>query len=243
MSSAPPERAERGAGSERIGAGARRRQTARLPGSAAHHDLLGQVHLARRETERAEAAYLKALELQPQRVGTYVRLGDLYAGSGKYDQALARLDQALKVNPRNQVALMLSGVAHQRKGDVSAATAAYEKVLALNPRSALAANNLAWLLAEHGGDKERALQLAQMAKELAPEDAHVSDTLGWILYQRGIYHRALALFKESAVGLPESPEVQYRLGLASLKVGDKDGARRALGLAGGNPPPLCQPGA
>ena len=73
----------------------------------------------------------------------------------------------------------------------------------MNPRSALAANNLAWLLAEHGGDKERALQLAQMAKELAPEDASVSDTLGWILYQRGIYHRALALFNESAAGLPD----------------------------------------
>src|SRR3972149_3076882 len=164
-------------------------------------------------------------------------------GQGEGARPLAGLDQALKGTPGNQVALTRSGVVHQRKGDVSAATAAYEKVLALNPRSALAANNLAWLLAEHGGDKERALQLAQMAKELAPEDASVSDTLGWILYQRGIYHRALALFKESAVGLPESPEVQYRVGLASLKVGDKDGARRALGLAGGNPPPLCQPGA
>ncbi|MBI2879041.1 MAG: tetratricopeptide repeat protein, partial [Candidatus Rokubacteria bacterium] len=125
-------------------------------------------------------------------MSTYVRLGDLYAGSGKYDQALPRLDQALKVNPRNQVALMLSGVVHQRQGDVPGAVAAYEKVPTLNPRSVLAGNNLAWLLAEHGGDKERALQLAQMAKELAPEDASVSDTLGWILYQRGIYHRALA---------------------------------------------------
>ena len=74
-----------------------------------------------------------------------------------------------------------------------------------------------------------------MAKELAPDDASVPDTLGWILYQRGIYHRALARFKESAVGLPESPEVQYRVGLASLKVGDKDGARRALSLAAGSP--------
>src|SRR3972149_8114209 len=100
MSSAPPERAERGAGSERIGAGARRRQTARLPGSAAHHDLLGQVHLARRETERAEAAYLKALELQPQRVGTYVRLGDLYAGSGEYDPAPAPPGPRLPEDPR-----------------------------------------------------------------------------------------------------------------------------------------------
>ena len=110
-----------------------RRQIARLPGSAARHDLLGHVHLARGETARAETAYLKALEVGPQRVNTYVRVGDLHAASGRYEQALARLDQALEVNPRNQVALMLSGVVHQRRGDVPGPTAAYGKVLALNP--------------------------------------------------------------------------------------------------------------
>src|SRR5206468_10004709 len=63
---------------------------------------------------------------------------------------------------------------------------AYEQVLALNPRSALAANNLAYLYSDHGGDKEKALQLAQMAKEEAPDEPQVSDTLGWILYKREI---------------------------------------------------------
>jgi hypothetical protein len=33
-----------------------------------------------------------------------------------------------------------------------------------------------------------------MAKEEAPAEPQVSDTLGWILYKRGIYQRALALF-------------------------------------------------
>jgi len=43
-----------------------------------------------------------------------------------------------------------------------------------------------------------ALQLAQRAKEVAPDDPSISDTLGWILYKRGIYQRALGLLKESA---------------------------------------------
>ncbi len=37
-----------------------------------------------------------------------------------------------------------------------------------------------------------------------------------------------------AAGLPKSPEVQYRLGLASLKVGDKEGARRAPRVLAGS---------
>jgi predicted Zn-dependent protease len=84
---------------------------------------------------------------------------------------------------------------------------------------------------EHGGDKEKALQLAQTAKEMAPEEPHISDTLGWILYKRGVYQRALSLLSDSAAKLPENPEIQYHLGMAYLKAGDKEGAKKALTLA------------
>ena len=60
------------------------------------------------------------------------------------------------------------------------------------------ANDLAYFLSETNGDKERALQLAQVAKEAAPDEPHISDTLGWILYQRGIHARAVALLQEAA---------------------------------------------
>ena len=126
---------------------------------------------------------------------------------------------------------MLSGAIYQRRDDLSKAEEAYQKALAINPRFAPAANNLAYLLTARGGDKERALQLAQTAKEAAPDEPQISDTLGWILYNRGVYQRALALLKESAAKLPESPEVQYHLGMASLKAGDKDTAKKSLAAA------------
>ena len=49
-----------------------------------------------------------------------------------------------------------------------------------------------------------------------PDDPHISDTLGWILYKRGVYQQATALLRESAAKRPESPEIQYHLGMASL---------------------------
>ena len=73
--------------------------------------------------------------------------------------------------------LGLSREARARQGDGGAPAARYEKGLALNPRFATAANNLAWILSEHGGDRDRALALAQTAKEQAPEDPHLSETL------------------------------------------------------------------
>lgn len=210
-------------------------QIALVPQSGPLHSLLGGVHLARGEVELAEAAYLRALELAPRLIGAYVQLATIYGTSGKYDHALAKLNGALAVNPKNLFALMLSGIVHERKGDIPRAQQAYERVLALEPRFAPAANNLAWLYSEHGGDKEKALRLAQTAKEVAPEEPHISDTLGWILYKRDLYHRALSLLKESAAKLPENPEVQYHLGMAFYKTGDKEGARKALTLAASSP--------
>jgi Flp pilus assembly protein TadD len=130
---------------------------------------------------------------------------------------------------------MLVGVTSEGKGDTARAREAYTRALALEPRFAPAANNLAWLDSEHGGDQEAALALAQRAKEAAPNDPRISDTLGWILYKRGVYQRATALLKQSATQMPDEPVIQYHLGLASLKVGDKEGARRALMVAVNSP--------
>ena len=70
---------------------------------------------------------------------------------------------------------------------------------------------MVYLLSEHGGDgdKEKALQLAQTAKEAAP----------------------VGLFKESTAKLPGNPSIQYHVGMTSQKIGDTKGARLALSRA------------
>jgi tetratricopeptide (TPR) repeat protein len=108
-------------------------------------------------------------------------------------------------------------------------------VLAIEPRAAAAANNLAWIYSEHGGDKDKALQLAQMAKKVTPDDPRVSDTLGSILYKRGIYQNALSLLKESAAKLGDNPQVQHHLGMVYAQLGDQANARKALNAAIGSP--------
>src|SRR3990167_4790274 len=87
--------------------------------------LLGRVHLARRETDSAEVAFLEALELEPRLIEGYVELGRLCGSARKYDEALAKLNAGLALNPKNVVTLMLVGVIHQQKGDVPQAQVAY----------------------------------------------------------------------------------------------------------------------
>jgi putative PEP-CTERM system TPR-repeat lipoprotein len=195
------------------------------------HELLGNVYLAQGKVDDAEKAFRKAIELEPHLIASYTNLAVIYNTQKKGDEAIVKLEEARKIAPTNLSPLMMLGMLQQQRGNVAKAQEAYTQALAINPRFAPAANNLAWLYSENGGDKEKALQLAQMAKEVAPDDPSISDTLGWILYKRGVYQRALALFEESAAKLPNEPTIQYHLGLAYAKVGNRDGARKALSAA------------
>jgi tetratricopeptide (TPR) repeat protein len=100
---------------------------------------------------------------------------------------------------------MLAGIVYERKGNIADAQRAYEKVP--RPQSARFAPRrlTSPCYSEHGGDMEKALELAQRAREASPDDPRVSDTLGWLLYKRGVYQRALALFQESAASFRASP--------------------------------------
>lgn len=78
------------------------------------------------------------------------------------------------------------GIIHDglKEHEQAQAQAHYEAVLKLNPRFAPAANNLAWILVEHGGNLDVALSHAQMAREQQPNDSYIADTLGWIYYKK-----------------------------------------------------------
>jgi Tfp pilus assembly protein PilF len=105
---------------------------------------------------------------------------------------------------------------------------AYEKLLSLQPAFEAALNSLAWLYAERLNQLDKAYDLARKARALEPGAAPIADTLGWILYKRADYAQALALLKESAAKLADSPEVQLHLGMAFYMMGQIDGARTAL---------------
>jgi Flp pilus assembly protein TadD len=92
----------------------------------------------------------------------------------------------------------------------------------------VAANNLAWIYSSKNGDLEKALSMAQKARELAPENPSIADTLGWILYQRGVFEAALPPLREASEKLPNNAEIRYHYGMALLKTGDKEGAKREL---------------
>jgi Tfp pilus assembly protein PilF len=113
-------------------------------------------------------------------------------------------------------------------GQFPKARDAYEKLLSSQPAFEAALNNLAWLYAEKLNQLDKACDLARKARALEPGAAPIADTLGWILYKHANYPQALALLRESAAKLADSPEVQLHLGMAFYMMGQTNAARVAL---------------
>ena len=71
-----------------------------------------------------------------------------------------------------------------------AAVKSFENAIAIEPRQPLALNNAAYLYAEKLGDPARAIQLAERAVEMRPNDPYILDTLGWACFKAGRYDDA-----------------------------------------------------
>ncbi len=134
----------------------------------------------------------------------------------------------MRLDPRNPTLYALIGSLHEQQGNLDLAQSYYDRALRVDPNYALAANNLAYSLAERGMNLDRALELAKMARERLPRDPRVADTLGWVYYKRGQYREALPLLQEAAKNLPDNPAVRYHLGMVHYRLGNYQEARQEL---------------
>ncbi len=202
-------------------------EIARNPKAAEPWLLQGQVCLAQGQTNQAEAAMSKAIELNPDFPPAYLALAQLYMSSHQEEQALERLTH-LTAKTNEVTALMEIGMIRQEQKHYDTAREAYEKALAVNPKMSAALNNLAYLYSEFLGNLDRAAQMAQRARDLQPFSPYAADTLGWILFKQGQYPRALSLLQESAEKQPNVAEVTMHLGMAYYMMEEEDLARLYL---------------
>ena len=151
----------------------------------------------------------------------HLRIGETYRRKGDVNASIQELQKARETLPDNIVvlktlALVLDGA--QRKPE---ARKVYEATLKLDPNDGVALNNLAFLLAETGGDLDDALTKAQRAKQLLPSLYEISDTLGWIYLKKNLADQAIDVFKDLVIKEPNHSTYHYHLGIAYSQKGDK----------------------
>jgi tetratricopeptide (TPR) repeat protein len=207
------------------------------PSNAMLYVLRGEVLLAMRQPQRAAESFAAAVDKQPTLLAAYRGLARSQMQAQRWDDAVTTLRQGMKATGEAPVlALELAAVLAQR-GRTSDAIAVYERMLARDPAMDPAANDLALLLASQHNDPQSLKRAGDLVARFASaSNPAFLDTRGWVLYQQGKYAEAVAALEKAVAAAPAVREIRYHLGMAQLKAGKPDEAKRNLEAAVGEGP-------
>jgi Flp pilus assembly protein TadD len=198
------------------------------------HYLRSRTFEAEGNVGGAETELQAAMAADPQYLQAYTGYAALLVKQNRTDEAIIQYQTAIQKRPAAQIYTLL-GMLEESRNRFDDAAAAYRKALEISPDQPIAANNLAWLLAERQGNLDEALQLASAAVEKGPEVAGFQDTLGFVYLQKGLnlpaiqkFRRAIALEEAYSrkTGSPPNPGYKPRLGIALSKAGERASASR-----------------
>jgi len=199
------------------------------PDAALPHLMLGEVRMAQKRFDDAEASFKRAIELEPKLPAARLDLARLYSVKGDSRQSVQTLEDGVKALPTEPSIALALASEYERAGAAEKAIAQYERILQVSPGNDLAANNLAVLLSETRSDPtslERALALAKRF-ESSPNPA-LADTLGWVYFKLGRYEDAVPSLQRAVDSAPKAAVLQYHLGMALYKSGKVDLAKTHL---------------
>jgi tetratricopeptide (TPR) repeat protein len=203
---------------------------ARDPFYAAAQD--GRVQLLA-ETDNPEAALALARAQTEHRNATaadWQRYGERYAALERHEEAALAYERALALSGGENApwsAWLLYGGALLEADRWSESRPVLERAVSLAPRQPLALNYLGYALLERRENLGRAEELIRLASELRPDNASITDSLGWVYFLQGDLDRAIPTLERASVGDPDEPTINEHLGDAYWSAGRRRDARFA----------------
>jgi tetratricopeptide (TPR) repeat protein len=195
------------------------------------------------ELDAAEAAFRRALELEPDYAPAHWRLGAAAIAQGRPEAAARALERALELAPDLQPARLALAQVRLSEGELEGAESLLRELLHEQPEHAQALSTLAQVAMRQGrGDEAR--RIAERA-EAAPFYNLYSDPLMDQVVTEGvsavlIWERARAFLQngkveQAAIGLsrvvelqPDNADAHHQLALAYRNLGRPAAARRHL---------------
>jgi tetratricopeptide (TPR) repeat protein len=193
--------------------------------------ILAEIATQIGNAEMAIQQYEQVLPYSRKPAQVHYRISSLYAVQKNPEQSIRHLEQARQLAPEDyNILLSLAGMI-ETQGRLAEAQTLYRKILAAEPENAVALNNLAFNLAESGGNLDEALRLAERAVKHVSGQANFVDTLGWIYLKKKDVEPALQIMGNLAQRYPENSTFRYHHALALLEKGDKVKAKQELQAA------------
>ena len=187
--------------------------------------LEGDIYAAQKKWDTAERVYrdtLKKFDL-PLLV---VRAHAVIEAAGKHSEADAMAENWINAHPKDAIVLSYLGDRDLAAKRYDRAAKRYRIGLERKPDDPVFLNNLAWVVNEL--KQPGAIDYAERANELAPENPAIMDTLGWLLVEHGQTERGLELLGRASELAPDAYEIRLHLAKALIKAGNKGTARKEL---------------
>lgn len=200
------------------------------PNHPTAYNVLGEIYFQENEHTKAEAAFVKAYQLNPTWLEPYKNLARLYEARGEDDAVIQTYLNGLLIIPDNVQLAYLLAQAYARSGKTDDAIATYEGILNKRPYIDYVSNSLATLLLRQ--DKPNLDRVWGLVEKFHTANNSVFlDTLGWTYYYRKEYDNAVAVLQRALKISPNLIEAKYHLGMVYNKRGEKELAAKWLGEA------------
>lgn len=144
----------------------------------------------------------------------------------RYPEAEARLAKAAADFPDDPDIAYDYAMAAEKNGHYDVMEQQLRKLMRTQPDNPQAYNALGYSLADRGLRLDEANKLVEKASSLAPNDAFIMDSVGWVKYRLGDTSDAIRLLRK-AFTLQPNAEIGAHLGEVLWKNGDQSGARAA----------------
>jgi putative PEP-CTERM system TPR-repeat lipoprotein len=186
--------------------------------------LEGDIHASQKNWSEAASAYRKGLVQKASPILATRLHGVLAASDAKEADRFAAT--WLKDHPKDRAFRLHLAETATVKKDYANAAQQYRKLLDADPNSAVLLNNIAWVEGQLKDPK--ALEHAETANKLAPNQPAIMDTLGMLLVEKGETARGMELLQKATAMAPQAPSIRLNFAKALIKTGQKNAARKEL---------------
>lgn len=132
----------------------------------------------------------ETLKENPNPTHYYLR-GLAYFQLAKYKESVSDFSDAIKLDPKNFNYYFYRATAFDKLKQFADTEADLKTTISLNPNASNAMNYLGYLYAERDSNPEEANKLLNQAVSLEPDNPAYQDSLGWVMYRRKDFNRAL----------------------------------------------------
>lgn len=143
----------------------------------------------------------------------------------KYKEAYTILTEAITSNPADLDFIYDLAMVAEKLGNLDEMERLLRSIITAKPEHLHAYNALGYSLADRNTRLPEARQLILKALELAPNDAFIKDSLGWVEFRSGNHQVALQILQAAYKSKPD-PEIAAHLGEVLWTMGRRDEATK-----------------